>query len=278
MAYKKYIKLQFPGNVSGQNDQLIALLADAGFTGFEEEETALTACIEEKDFNQETLDSVLQLIQSTYSMSIIEDQNWNAEWESSFDPIMVNGFVAIRAAFHQPVKNVTHEIIITPKMSFGTGHHATTHMMIEQMQALDFAGKTVVDYGTGTGVLAILAEKMGATRIDAIDYDDWSIENAMENAAANACTGINLIKNNTLTAGKVYDIVLANINLQVILQNMQAIKPASAQGSYILLSGFMTADEAVICKALMDTGIQPVRTLQKSGWLCILAENKQPVR
>jgi ribosomal protein L11 methyltransferase len=203
---------------------------------------------------------------------VVPQQNWNAQWESSFEPIVVNDFVAIRAAFHQPIKDVKHEIIITPKMSFGTGHHATTYMMIEQMEGLNFAGKTVVDFGTGSAILAILAEKMGAVSIDAIDYDEWSIENSIENTVANNCNKIKLVQAETIEPGDTYDIILANINLNVILNNLAAIKAVSKKGSIILLSGFMKADEDTMLNALAETGIFQLKTTQKGEWISILAQ------
>ena len=274
MENKKYIKLQFSDTAEGQNEQLIALLADIGFTGFEEEEKTLKAFIEEENFNSDDIEDVLKIIPAQYSKTTVNEENWNAQWESSFEPILVNDFVGIRAFFHPQMNQVKHEIVITPKMSFGTGHHATTFMMIEQMEALDLTNKTVVDFGTGTAVLAILAEKMGALSVDAIDYDQWSIENSIENVAANNCSKINLIKDETIRAGSAYDIILANINLNVILNNLAAIKSVSKKGSFILLSGFMKADETIILKNLAETGIYPLKTTQKGDWISILAEMK----
>ena len=271
MGNKKYIQLQFSDTAGWQNDQLIALLTDIGYTGFEEDEKTLKAFINEVDFNKDVLDTVLKIIPAEYSKSTIVEQNWNAQWESSFEPILVNDFVGIRAYFHQPIKNVKHEIIITPKMSFGTGHHATTYMMIEQMQTIDFTNKTVVDFGTGTAVLAILAKKMGATSIDAIDYDEWSIENSIENAGANNCTKINLIKAETIATNKVYDIILANINLNVIIDNLSAIKAVCKKGTSILISGFIKADEPTMISALAENGILHLKTVQKGEWISILA-------
>ncbi len=271
MEIKKYIQLNFTSISEEECNQLIAWLSDIGFTGFEENENSLIACINQEAFNIEDLDRILAIIPAEYSKSIIVDKNWNAQWESSFDPIIVNDFVAIRASFHQPIKNVKNEIIITPKMSFGTGHHATTFMMIEQMEGLDFTGKTVVDFGTGTAVLAILAEKMGAVSIDAIDYDEWSIENAIENAAANNCSKINLIQAETISTATAYDIILANINLNVIVDNLAAIKAVSKKGTSILLSGFIKADEPAMVNALAENGILQLKTVQKAEWISILA-------
>jgi len=267
-----YLQIEFETLQEGESERLIALLAEAGFESFEETENSLLAFIKEAGFKEDSLEEILKFVPVNYAITVVPQQNWNAQWESSFEPIVVNDFVAIRAAFHQPIKEVKHEIIITPKMSFGTGHHATTYMMIEQMGGLDFAGKMVVDFGTGTAVLAILAEKMGAAKIDAIDYDEWSIENSIENAAANNCSNINLIKAETISTKKTYDIILANINLNVILSSLAAIQAVSKKGSFILLSGFIKADEGVMLKSLAETGIYPLKTVQKGEWICILAQ------
>ena len=264
-----YLQIEFDTLKDGENEILVALLAEAGFESFEEKENSLMAYIKEAGFKEDSLEEILKVVPVNYAITIIPQQNWNAQWERSFEPIVVGDFVAIRAGFHQPVQQVRHEIIITPKMSFGTGHHATTYMMIAQMERLDFTGKTVVDFGTGTGVLAILAEKMGAISIDAIDYDEWSIENAAENAAANNCDRIQLIKAETIAAGTVYDIILANINLNVILDNLETIKSVSKKGTYILLSGFIKTDESKMVNELAENGFQPLKTIQKSEWICI---------
>ena len=271
LSCMNYIQVQVNDVNSEQRELLIALFADNGFEAFEETDTVLKAFIKEAEFNRPIVDEIMGSQDLVYTTTVIAQQNWNAEWESSFEPIVVGDFVAIRAGFHTPVLQVKHEIIITPKMSFGTGHHATTYMMIEQMEGLDFAGKTVVDFGTGTAVLAILAEKMGASLIDAIDYDEWSIENAAENAAANNCNNIQLFKADTIAAGTVYDIILANINLNVILDNLDALKLVSKTGALILLSGFIKADESKMLTALAKNGIYPLKTIQKGEWICILA-------
>ena len=266
-----YLQIEFEINNAAEKEILIALLANAGFESFEETDKSLKAFIKEEGFTENPLQDILNIVPVNYAITVVPQQNWNAQWENSFEPIIVNEFVAIRASFHQPVKNVQHEIIITPKMSFGTGHHATTYMMIEQMQELDFTGKRVVDFGTGTGVLAILAEKMGAVSVDAIDYDEWSIENAVENTAANNCDKINLIKAQTIDVGKVYDIILANINLNVIFENLAAIIAVSKKDTLILLSGFIKSDEIIMSEALSANGILQIKTIQKGEWICILS-------
>ena len=267
-----YLQLNFETENSVDKELLIALLTNVGFESFEEEANVLKAFIKKNEFNEPDLAEIVNIVPVNYQTTVIPAQNWNAQWESSFSPIVVNDFVAIRAAFHQPIKNSTHEIIITPKMSFGTGHHATTFMMIEQMEALDFTGKSVVDFGTGTAVLAILAEKMGAVNIDAIDYDEWSIENSTENIAANNCSNITLYKAERVSARNAYDIILANINLNVIQANLAEIAAAGKTGTKILLSGFLKADENIMIKDLAEKGIIHLNTVQKGDWICMLNE------
>jgi ribosomal protein L11 methyltransferase len=266
-----YLQVEFEIENAVENEILIALLSNAGFESFEEADGSLKAFIKEEGFTEDSLEEILKIVPVNYAITVVPQQNWNAQWESSFQPIIVNDFVAIRAAFHPTIQQVKHEIIITPKMSFGTGHHATTYMMIEQMEGLDLTNKTVVDYGTGTAVLAILAEKMGAASVDAIDHDEWSIENSIENAAANSCSKIDLIKADTITTNSVYDVILANINLNVILENLPAIKNAAKKGAVILLSGFVKADEAVMIRSLSAYGIDHLKTVQKGDWICMLA-------
>lgn len=262
-----YIQIEFRTEAATM-EILIALLSQTGFESFEEEENTLKAFIKEDAFNKGSLDEILKIVPVKFTTTIIPQQNWNTQWESSFEPVLVNDFAAIRAGFHLPVKNVKHEIIITPKMSFGTGHHATTYLMISQMSHLIFADKSVLDFGTGTGVLSILAEKMGAKNIHAIDNDDWSIENTRENIDANNCSRIKLNKSDTIAGGNKYDIILANINLNVILENLPAIIAVSKKGADILLSGFLKTDEHVLFNELSKAGLAHVKTLQKGDWIC----------
>jgi ribosomal protein L11 methyltransferase len=266
-----YTEVKFTANSAEQNEILIAQLAQIGFEGFEEEDNILKAFIKQNEFSAAAVDEIANSNQLTYTTTAIAQQNWNAQWESSFEPVVVNDFAAIRAGFHEPVKNVRHEIIITPKMSFGTGHHATTYLVMEQMSRLDFTGKAVMDFGTGTGVLAILAEKMGATEIVAIDNDDWSIDNAKENISNNKCTHIVIQQGESIGAGRKYDIILANINLNVILQNMPLIAAACEAGTQILLSGFLYTDEAAIIASLKANKLIFSAVTRQKDWICILA-------
>ncbi len=265
-----YISFDFETTDTNQSDQLVALLNEQGFEGFEENDKYLKAFVKEDSFNEASFKEIEILFPSlVFKKTIVENINWNRQWEESFEPVMVNNFVAIRAAFHQPKTQVQHEIIITPKMSFGTGHHATTHLMIQQMQQLDFVGKKVLDFGTGTGVLAILAEKLGAAKVLAIDNDEWSITNAKENILQNSCTKIIIEQYSTIPVDEKYDIILANINLNVIRESLPLISFVSNKGCSLLFSGFLNEDEAILKAEISKVRLQFVSTLQRGGWISI---------
>jgi ribosomal protein L11 methyltransferase len=274
-----YIQYEFETKAPHQKDELIALLSTIGFDGFEEVDNHfLKAFIVESNFNQLAFDEVLSNFEAIiYNVSSIENINWNQQWEQSFEPIIVpsknnnSPFVAIRASFHQPINNVAHELIVTPKMSFGTGHHATTFMVVQLMENIDFENKTVIDFGTGTGVLAILAEKMGANFIKAIDNDEWSITNTIENIEQNNCTNIEVELVQAMPTSKQYDIIIANINLNVIKDNILAIKNSSKQGSNLLFSGFLFSDQTAMMQILVQNQLTHVTTVQKGDWIAMHA-------
>lgn len=265
-----YIAFDFQTKNSDQSEQLVALLSNKDFEGFEETVDNLKAFIPEASFNEISFSAIIGLFPSlVYKKSIIENINWNQQWEESFEPVVVENFVAIRAGFHQPIPNVKHEIIITPKMSFGTGHHATTHLMIQQMQSIDFKGKSVLDFGTGTGILAILAEKLGAVKILAIDNDEWSITNAIENIQLNDCNNIIIEQHDTIPLAEKYDVILANINLNVITANLESIVAVTNAGCKILLSGFLKENETAMLGAIKNVGLQYLFTQQRGEWIAM---------
>ncbi len=251
---------------------ITAMLMDMGYEGVEEKDDETMAFIAEKDFDEDELKTIFEKFDVEYSLKSIEQQNWNASWESSFEPVLVNDFAVIRAAFHTPIPGVVHDIIITPKMSFGTGHHATTFLMIQEMGLLNFKDKSVIDFGTGTGVLAILAEKMGAKEILAIDNDEWSINNAKENIAANNCNKIVLQKEDEMIADKKVAIILANINLNVIIANITRIKEACFSETNILLSGLLIQDKKQITDVLSKNGFKILKYINKNNWMAILTK------
>lgn len=265
----KYIQVKIENATAEQNEILIALLSENGYEGFEEGDKSLTAFIPESEFKEELLLETLQPFQLNFSKEIIAEKNWNEEWEKNFEPVRVEDFCAVRASFHQPITNVKHEIIITPKMSFGTGHHATTYMMMKNMETIDFGGKSVLDFGTGTGVLAILAEKLGATKVYAIDNDEWSISNGKENIDNNHCHHIRIEQKDNLDELGVYDIILANINRNVLLDNMQSIAKSVKTNGIVLMSGFYEEDIPVLVSTGQTYGLTFGHKSEKTKWCCL---------
>lgn len=269
----KTIEIEIPVSDPSIMENLIAELSVIGFDGFEELEDRLKAYAPEDNISFTDIDFILNQYNLTYSKSIIEKQNWNALWESNFDPVQVGDFVSVRAGFHQPATGVKHEIIITPKMSFGTGHHGTTYSVMQLMEGIDFQGKSVFDFGTGTGILAILAEKLGAVEILAVDNDPWCIENASENSSINHCKYIDIQLIDTADVEKQYDIVIANINKNIILDNLAFLGKALKSGGSILLSGLLVMDESDILTACKTLGWVHQQTLEKAGWIALHLKN-----
>ena len=272
-----YIQFLFTGINDDEKDIVIALLAGIGFEGFEEENDHLKALIPVNNFDEYLFNSVINITLYNYSKSIIKEQNWNAKWESDFEPVIVyhpttsEPFVYIRAGFHKPDNAFKYDIEVTPKMSFGTGHHATTYLMLANMSGIDFTDKTVIDFGTGTGVLAILAEKMGARNVLAIDNNEWSINNAIENITVNNCKNITIECAETIPEGSNADIILANINLNIITANITSIKNAATSNTVFLFSGIMLHDESNILNVLTNAGIKIEKIFKKDNWLSISA-------
>lgn len=264
-----HYQILIPVTEETTRELLIAQLAEAGFDGFEESETELKAYAEEDRFDEIELKQIVEQLSLNYSKSIIKKENWNAVWESNFEPVLVDDFVGIRAGFHPPLAGVQYEIVITPKMSFGTGHHATTFSVMQLMREIDFQGKTVFDFGTGTGILAILAEKLGATEILAVDYDDWCVENASENTLINQCQYIDIQKNDTAFVNKPYEIVIANINKNIILDNLQLLAKSVVAKGEIILSGLLLEDENDTITACKPFGWQHIKTIQRGAWIAM---------
>lgn len=264
------IQINIKTNSAEVSEILIAELSDLKFYAFQEEENSLLAFVKEENFNEDVLKEFLSNKNLSYNQITITETNWNAKWESEFEPIIVDQFVTVRAPFHQPVLNVKHEIIITPKMSFGTGHHATTYLMLQQMQHIDFRNKTVLDFGTGTGILAILAKKLGAKKVVALDNDSWSINNAQENINANHCKDIILLQKEDLKELETFDVILANINLNVLTEHSVQLNQITDQNSKLLLSGFLLNDEEKITESFSKLGFSIVSPKVKDNWLCML--------
>jgi len=268
---KLFLKIQIRTASAEESQILIAKLSEINFYAFEEENNLLNAYVNEEDFDEEKLKEILPL-QTVFTKEIIKEENWNQKWESQIKPVIINNFVAIRPSFSPPIKKVKHDLIITPKMSFGTGHHPTTHLMVELMQSIDFKNKTVVDVGTGTGVLAILAEKCGASNIIAIDYDEWSIQNALENIKANNCRHVKLRQQDNLSGIKEADIILANINLNVIEELANSIVSIVKTGTILLVSGFVDKDGKAMKNIFKAKSFVKLKSKKQSDWLAILFE------
>ena len=268
-----YIKITFADLQPEQKEILIAQLADAGYEGFEEKDTSLEAFINSKSFDKVIVNEISFKYQTPYIKEKIAETNWNQVWESNFEPVIVNDYVAIRADFHKPITNTKFEIVITPKMSFGTGHHATTYMMIELMKEIDLNGRSVLDFGSGTGILAILAEKEGAKNIDAIDNDDWSIANAGENFEKNNCTKINLRKASNAASEIKFDIILANINKNVIIENLALLSDQLNNCGQVLLSGLLKKDKDEILSITTELGLKLKKELIRNNWMALQFDN-----
>jgi ribosomal protein L11 methyltransferase len=265
----RYIQISIETKEEESKDILIALLSEIGYEGFEEQKGLLHSYINESAYDEQKLTQVLPSTTISFKKNIIEETNWNEQWEKSFDPVIVDDFCTVRASFHKPAGTTRYEIIITPQMSFGTGHHATTYLMIEEMKHLDFKNKTVLDFGTGTGILSILANKLGAETIYAIDIDDWSIQNAAENIKENHCQNILLEKSGGLDMTGKFDIVLANINKNVILANMAAIQQHLQPGAVVLLSGLLSNDRTEIEEKARNSGLKLVKQQEKDSWILL---------
>ena len=261
-----------------KSEMLIAQLNELNFTGFEESENVLKAYIPHQDFSENLFNKIIEIVDVKYSYSVVKQINWNEIWEAGFEPVSLfhpeekSLFAYIRASFHPAETSALHNLIITPKMSFGTGHHATTFQMMEQMSLLDFSNKIVIDFGTGTGLLSILAEKMGASSIIAIDNDDWSINNAKENIVANQCKNIDIIKADTcIKTDMKADIILANINLNVILENLDSLKICSKTSTIVLFSGILKQDEKKLTDSLLEKQFNIIQIKNKENWLIVSA-------
>lgn len=269
-----YFQLNIPVTNTDTKDLLIAALSEQGIEGFEEGDTSLKAFVSEADYNEAGIAEVLAEFGLQAAKETIAPRNWNAEWESDFEPVIIGDFCTIRAHFHEIPVATKYDIVITPKMSFGTGHHATTHLMVAQMEAIDFTNKTVFDFGTGTGVLAILAEKLGASKGIAIDNDEWSFENAQENVSLNHCSNIavSLDPIENLAGKEKFDIILANINRHILLHYMNTMKELLVDNGVLLMSGLMTDDEAIVSKAAAEEGFTVQKVNSRNNWITILCQ------
>ncbi|EGV43612.1 50S ribosomal protein L11 methyltransferase [Bizionia argentinensis JUB59] len=257
---------------------LIAELGYGGFESFVETETGVTAYIQKDEWNADILKDI-QILDSdefeiTFEYNEIEQVNWNAEWERNFNPIVVDDICAVRAPFHDKFDK-EYDIIIEPKMSFGTGHHETTHMMLQHILKNDFKDKSVLDMGCGTGVLAILAEMKGAKPLDAIDIDNWCYLNSLENVERNKCHHITVLEGDaSLLKDKTYDIIIANINRNILLQDIPVYATCLNAKGLLFLSGFYKEDIPAIEELCNKVGLKCVDTLEQNNWVALKFEKE----
>ena len=265
-TYKSY-------TIQSTSEIIIGLLSIYPFESFEEREEFMIAYIPEDELTEEIakeIEDVLNRFETSFTIETIEPQNWNALWESSFEPVVVDDFCVVRADFHDKMENVEHDIIINPKMAFGTGHHETTYMMMAAMRNMTIASKTIFDYGCGTGVLAILASKLNSADIDAIDIEEESYDNTIENAQINSVSNINVACATLETFdAKVYDIILANINRNVLLNSAEELNNRLNADGVLLLSGILEDDETLITEKYTASGFKVVEVYSRGYWKCI---------
>lgn len=273
MSDNIYIEYNFTINPKEPATEiLIAELGNAGFESFVETEKGVTAYIQKNEWTSEILEDIFILNSSEFQIEFnkkeVAQTNWNSEWEKNFSPIQVDDLVSIRAPFHEN-PNLKYDIVIEPKMSFGTGHHETTHMMIQHLLQLDLKGKKVLDMGCGTGILAILAEKLGATNLDAIDIDNWCYVNSIENIDRNNCIHINVAEGDASLISKKYDVIIANINRNILLNDMHIYAKALNKDGILLLSGFYKSDIEIIKDKVTNHKLTYVNQLERNNWVAL---------
>ncbi|MDP2722337.1 MAG: 50S ribosomal protein L11 methyltransferase [Bacteroidales bacterium] len=256
-----------------RTDMLIAELGEAGFESFEETETQLLAYIPEKDYKANLMAEIeycqLPEVKNKITTEFINDRNWNELWESNYPPVMISETCIVRAPFHECPPNIEYDIVIKPKMAFGTAHHETTAQMLKVILKLDIAGKRVLDMGCGSGVLAILCSMKGTSEITAIDFDEWSVSNTIENSEINHIQNITILLGDAdlLKSPMEFDVVLANINKNILLRDIPAYVGVLAPGGSIYFSGFYTADLKVITSVANTNHLTYIDSCSENNWV-----------
>ena len=261
-------------------DILVAELAEVGFDTFEDNDAGFCAYTTEEAFNPDAVAEIMSRYEGQgdlhFSHRTITRQNWNAEWEKNFQPLIIADRVSVRAPFHPEPAGIDYDIVIMPRMSFGTGHHETTALMLENQLGVDHRGLRVLDMGTGTGILAIMAEKLGARQVLAVDTEPWTVENARDNAAENGCHGIEcrLGGVETLADAAPFDLILANINRNVLLEDMHEYARLLPAGRPILFSGFYEEDLPLLQAEAAKHGLRYLRHRTLRNWVSALFEKE----
>jgi ribosomal protein L11 methyltransferase len=253
---------------------LIALLDASGYSGFIEEEQRLIAYIDLEKKNEVALRQMIRSVAGKgieFSRSVVETKNWNEEWERSFAPVLIDQKVMVRASFHPKPPADVLDILVEPKMSFGTGHHSTTRLMIRALLDLDIGKKRIADLGCGTGVLSILARKLGAAEVLAVDTDEWAVTNTLENIALNRLDGIQVING---SVGRVipdtFDCILANINKNTLLDEMDLYHRSLGSPGQLIMSGFLDSDAPAINTRAADLGFTQEEIYNEENWIAAI--------
>lgn len=254
------------------DEALLGLLTQFEFESFEENEDHIVGYIHNNELNKDVKEKIAQTIQlftERFDIEVIQPQNWNEIWEASFQPVVVDEFCQIRADFHPADPNIKYDLVINPKMAFGTGHHATTYMMIKQMETIDFNNKHVFDFGCGTGILTILASKLGAQHIDAIDIENESYLNTIENSQINQVKNITSICGDLSEAPEMkYEVILANINRNILVKYVTQLVERLKDGGVLLISGVLVDDKDLVINTYTQHGLKLETCLEREGWIC----------
>ncbi|MEJ2595016.1 MAG: 50S ribosomal protein L11 methyltransferase [bacterium] len=274
-----YIELKIPKPLDAlQFDLLIADLGETGYESFAEEEDWLMAYIPEKDFDAAAMENILgaDFSMDDIIISRIAEKNWNEVWEQNYSPVLVDERCSIRAPFHQAPTEVEYDIVLNPKMAFGTAHHETTAMMISMMLEVDFQDKSVLDMGCGTGVLAILSKMMGAAQVVAIDNDKWAFENTLENTQLNHLEGIEIKHGDAalLAEYKPFQLMLANINRNILMKDIPLYSETLVSGGQLFLSGFLAEDLENIKACSSENGLKFVFHREKNKWVAAIFQKQ----
>lgn len=271
----KYTEVDFAVNpMIPFSEILMAELSEVGFDSFAETETGLQAFVPTENFDRNSVEGILSLLRNceiTYDVRELPDQNWNEEWEKTNLPVMIDGFCWVYPPSFQPNADAEYNIVINPKMSFGTAHHPTTYLILKMLGGLNLAGKRVLDMGTGTGVLAILAEKKGASFIEAVDIDEWAYRNVLENIGNNGCEKITALLGDAslLTPDKDFDVVIANINRNILLRDMERYIGVLDRRGTLILSGFYESDLPDIRQGVEAWGLAMEACEVKEDWAVV---------
>lgn len=270
-----YIEFTIPAS-GDERDILISELSEQSFEGFVEHEESFSAFVPEKDFNRKNFEELLlayEIPLSNVNEQRLEQRNWNAEWEASYEPICIGSDIYIKTPFHPVRDDFKYQLTIQPKMSFGTGHHETTRLMLQLMLHENIQSLHVFDYGCGTGVLSVMASILGAQDIFAVDIDDWAAENLHENAALNQVKNIQFVQGDISQAeGKQFDCILANINKNILLNTMKQMAACLKSGGLLMMSGFYQNDVDDLLNSAHNYGVTLKQKLSENSWTALVVQ------